>query len=220
MTTAGPQRGVWAGQARAFETTTPVRAGRRGSVQASMVTLAVVALLVATSPASAIVLTGGPTYSPGGGWTCTVTTAAGAEKQAGGANVNCSGTAGAFTNLYLGIKRDTTTPSGIKMSSTGGSEPSGNEMFIWSTDGATTIRYTGQSSIIGYGPLVDTRVTLTFSGTGAVVSDATTQTTLNGTNIRGLAGPNTAQGVHSLWRIGAAVGSLTVNILIEASDTG
>ena len=53
----------------------------------------------AASPASAIVLTGGPTYAPGGGWTCTVTSAAGAEKQAGGANVSCTGTAGAFTNL-------------------------------------------------------------------------------------------------------------------------
>jgi hypothetical protein len=87
-----------------------------------MVMLAVVALLVAASPASAIVLTGGPTYSPGGGWTCIVTSAAGAEKQAGGATVSCSGTAGAFTNLYLGIKRDTTVPFGIKMNSSAGSE--------------------------------------------------------------------------------------------------
>ena len=126
--------------------------------------------------------------------------AAGAEKQAGGANVSCSGTAGAFTNLYLGIKRDTTVPFGIKMNSLGGSEPSGLEMFIWSADGATTIRYTGRTSITGYGPLVDTRVTLTFGGTGTVVSDATTQA-LTGTNIRGLTGNNTAQGVHSLWRI-------------------
>ena len=55
--------------------------------------------------------------------------------------------------------------------------------------------------MVGYGPLVDTRVTLTFSGTGAVVSDATTQA-LTGTNIRGNTGANTAQGVHSLWRIG------------------
>src|SRR4029079_17576739 len=116
MTTVRPQRGVWAGQTRAFGATTPVRGGRRRSV---LVTLAVVALLVAASSASAIVLTGGPTYSPGGGWTCTVTSAAGAEKQAGGANVSCSGTAGAFTNLYLGIKRDTTVPFGIKMNSSG-----------------------------------------------------------------------------------------------------
>ena len=55
--------------------------------------------------------------------------------------------------------------------------------------------------------------TLTFSNTGAVVSDATTQA-LTSANIRG------AQGVHSLWRIGGAVGSLTVNVLIEASDAG
>src|SRR6185295_1814252 len=30
----------------------------------------------------------------------------------------------------------------------------------------------------------------------------------------------TAPGVHSLWRIGSAVSSLTVNVLIEASDAG
>src|SRR6185295_18489436 len=30
----------------------------------------------------------------------------------------------------------------------------------------------------------------------------------------------TAPGVHSLWRIGAAVSSMTVNVLIEASDAG
>src|SRR5580765_6307588 len=214
MTVDRPRRGIRAGQTRAFGTTTPIRAGRCGSVLASMVMLAVVALLVAASPASAIVLTGGPTYTPGGGWTCTVTSAAGAEKQAGGANVSCSGTAGAFTNLYLGIKRDTTVPFGIKMNSSGGSEPSGNEMFIWSTDGPTFIRYTGQSSITGYGPLVDTRVTLTFTASGAVVSDATTQA-LIGPNIRGTGGPNTTPGVHSLWRIGSGVNALSVNILIE-----
>src|SRR4029079_9424044 len=112
MTTVRPQRGVWAGQTRAFGATTPVRGGRRRSV---LVTLAGVALLVAASSASAIVSTGGPTYSPGGGWTCTVTSAAGAEKQAGGANVSCSGTAGAFTQLFPRIKRDNQGPVGTQI---------------------------------------------------------------------------------------------------------
>ncbi len=92
-------------------------------------------------------------------------------------------------------------------------------MFIWSADGATFIRYTGQSSMVGYGPLVDTRVTLTFSGTGAVVSDATTQA-LTGANIRGNTGANTARACTRSGASVPAVSSLTVNVLIEASDAG
>src|SRR6185295_16521455 len=49
--------------------------------------------------------------------------------------------------------------------------------------------------------------------------DGTTQA-LTGTNIRGSTGNNTAPGVRSLWRIGAAVSSMTVNVLVEASDAG
>jgi Disintegrin len=218
MTLARPQRRIRVAQARVFGTTTRGRARRHGAALVSMATLAVLGLLAAAAPAGAIVLTGGPTTSPGGGWTCTAPTA-GLEKLAGGGNYTCSGTAGAFTNLYLGINRSTSSPFGDKMNSSGGSEPSGTEMFIWSADGATFIRYTGSTSMVGYGVGVDTRVTLTFSGTGAVVTDATTQA-LTGTNIRGTTGNNTAPGVHSLWRIGAAVSSLSVNVLIEASDTG
>ncbi len=208
MTVARPQRKVCAAQNRAFGTTTPVLAQRHGSALTSIVTLAILALLVAASPAAAIVITGGPTYSPGSGWGCTAPPA-GSEKLVT-TNYTCTGTAGAFTNLYIGINQATTFPFGDKMDSTAGAEPSGNERFVWSADGATFIRYTGQTSIVGYG-LVDTRVTLTFSGAGAVVSDATTQA-LTGTNIRG--------SVHSLWRIGSTAGGLTINVLIEASDAG
>ncbi len=199
MTLAQPQRIISAAQTRALG-----------------MTLAILGLLVAASPARAIVLTGGPTTAPGSGWTCTAP-AAGTEKNAGGGNYTCNGTAGAFTNLYLGINRNTTLPFGDGMDSSS-DEPGGTERFLWSANGATFIRYTGQTSISGYG-LVDTRVTLTFSNTGAVVSDATTQA-LTGANIRGNTGTNTAPGVHSLWRVGALVSSLTVNVLIEASDAG
>jgi cysteine-rich repeat protein len=197
MTFTRPQRTSSAAQNRA-----------RHSALTTRVTLAVLGLLIAASPAAAIVI-GNPTTSPGGGWSCTAP-AAGIEKQAGGGNYTCSGTAGAFTNLYLGINRNTSLPFGIQMDAN--AEPTGNEVFAWSANGATFIRYTGQTSIVNYGS-VDTRVTLTFSNTGAVVSDATTQA-LTSANIRG------AQGVHSLWRIGGAVSSLTVNVLIEASDAG
>src|SRR5262245_45526574 len=105
MTLARPQRRVCAAQIRAFGTTTPVRASRHGSALTTMATLAVVGLLVAASPAKAIVITGGPTYSPGGTWGCTGAVA-GNEKLAGGATWTCTGTAGAFSNLYIGIKNN------------------------------------------------------------------------------------------------------------------
>jgi cysteine-rich repeat protein len=181
-----------------------------------MATLAVFGLLVAAAPAAAIVITSGPTTAPGGGWSCTAP-AAGSEKLAGGGNYTCSGTAGAFTNLYLGVNRNTGLPFGDGMDSSS-AEPSGNERVIWTQDGSTFIRYTGQTSMANAGN-VDVRVTLTFSGTGAIVSDATTQA-LTGAQIRGTTGVNTAPGVHSLWRIGAAVSSLSVNVLVEASDAG
>jgi len=210
MTLARPQQKTWAAQTRTCGTTA-ARAWRHGASLISIATLAVFGLLGAAAPAGAIVLTGGPTTAPGGGWTCSAP-AAGSEKLGSGGNYTCSGTAGAFTNLYIGVNKNTSVPFGDKMNSTGAADPSGNEVFAWAADGSTTIRYTGQTTIFDYGT-VDTRVTLTFSGTGAVVSDATTQG-LTGTNIRG------AQGVHSLWRVGSSVSSLNVTVFIEASDTG
>jgi len=171
--------------------------------------LMMLALLVAASPARAVtVIPIGPTTSPGGGWACTAPSA-GTEKLGTGGNYTCSGTAGAFSNLYLGINKNTTLPFGDKMNSSAGSEPTGTERFLWSADGSTFIRYTGQTTMTGFGT-VFTRVTLTFSGTGTVVSDATTQA-LTGANING--------SVHSLWRIAPTVSSLTVNVLIEASTS-
>src|SRR5204863_371313 len=110
----------------------------------------------------------------------------------------------------------TTVPFGEKMNSTSNSEPSGAERFVWSADGATTIQYTGQTTYSidatagGGSATAFTRVTLTFSGSGSVVDDTTTQG-LTGTNING--------SVHSLWRIDPTVTSMSVNVLIEASDS-
>src|SRR6185369_8506638 len=124
-----PQRKISAAQTRACSMTTPARPRRHGSALGSIVTLAVLGLLVAAAPASAIIISAGPTYTPGNGWTCTAP-AAGTEKLAGGGNYSCSGTASSFSNLYLGINRLTSSPFGDKMNSSGGSEPSGNEMFL------------------------------------------------------------------------------------------
>ena len=103
---ARPQRRIWAAQTHALGTTIAAGARRRGSTLASLATLAVLGLLVTAAPAGAIILNTTPTYTPGSGWTCTAPVA-GTEKNAGGSNYSCSGTASAFSNLYLGVKRDT-----------------------------------------------------------------------------------------------------------------
>src|SRR6185436_15471975 len=143
----------------------------------TVATLAILGLLsIGSSPAAAqTFISGGPTTAPGGGWSCTGAVA-GNEKLAGGATWTCAGTAGAFSNLYLGINSATTLPFGEKMNSSGGSEPTGTERVVWSSpNGATTIQYTGQTTISSGGGSPFLRVTLTFSNTGSVVDDATTQ---------------------------------------------
>src|SRR5581483_3600094 len=210
MTLTRPQGGISAARTRAvLATAAPGRGARHGGwTVASAALFAVLGLLMPALPAAAaIVITGGPS-APAGSWSCTAP-AAGSEKLAGGGNYTCSGTAGAFSNLYLGINSNTGLPFGDKMNSAAGSEPSGAERFVWSVNGTNTIRYTGQTAMSSGGPAtVFTRVTLTFSGTGSIVDDATTQA-LTGTNING--------SVHALWRIDPTVSSLTVNVLIEAS---
>ena len=106
--------------------TAQIRSARRyGAARAPLAILAVFGLLVAAAPAMAIVISGGPTTTPGGGWGCTAPVA-GTEKLTGGGNYTCSGTAGAFTNLYLGINKSTSSPFGDKMDGTG-AEPTGAE---------------------------------------------------------------------------------------------
>jgi len=170
MTLARPQVGNSGAQTRAVLGTT-AHGRRHGSTVAS-VTLVVLGLLLGAAPAGAIVITGGPTYTPPNGWTCT-TPASGGEKLAGGATYTCSGSAGAYSNLYIGIKNNNvppgTVPIGEKMNSNGVTEPTGAEIFAWSTETATTIIYTGSTTITTFGT-VFLRHTLTFTAArGAAV---------------------------------------------------
>src|SRR6185369_15245131 len=61
MTLARPQRKISAAQTRACNMTTPARARRPLT---TMATLTVLGVLMAAAPAGAIVITGGPTYTP------------------------------------------------------------------------------------------------------------------------------------------------------------
>jgi hypothetical protein len=90
--------------------------------------------------------------------------------------------------------------------STDGGLITGSEIFRFSSASSTSIFYTGESLIETLpGSIVysqPTRMTLTFTGPGTIVQDATTQ------------GLNNANGdVGALWH---ATGQFSVNILIEA----
>jgi hypothetical protein len=167
---------------------------------------ALVAVAVGASSASAIVFSG-PAYLPPGGASCLLS---GNAKLAGGATWTCTQTVANYSNLYIGIKNDNmpaaTSPQGESMDN---NQPSGAEIFAHFSTGASTIVYTGTTSVrnlvAGGFTTAFTRLTLTFTGSGSMVTDATT-----------VALSNANGAVHSLWRSTAA--NFTVNALLEASD--
>jgi hypothetical protein len=165
---------------------------------------------VASSASAAIVVSGGPAYSPPGGGSCTLS----GEAKSGGATWHCTGVSlTGTTNRYFGVKNNNspagTGPFGEAMRQN--NTPASGEIFAWSSDGANSIVYTAQTTIFNVisgtsGPAF-TRVTLTFqSGTGSLVDDATTV---------GLSNANGA--VHSLWKVTAS--TFDVTALLEASDS-
>ena len=206
MTLARPQVGT--SQARAvLDIATPARGRRYGSAVASLATLAVVGLLLGAAPAGAIVITGGPTYTPPNGWTCT-TPVSGNEKLGAGQPIPAAATAGAYSNLYIGIKNTTCCvgrSDGEKMNSNGTRTRRCGD-FAWSGETGPRSSTRGHPRSTPFGT-VFLRQTLRHRA-GSVVDDAQTQALSN------------ANGdVHSLWRIGPAVTSMTVNSLIEASTS-
>jgi hypothetical protein len=94
------------------------------------------------SSASALVITGGPTYTLPGGGTCTVSS--GVPSVGTGATVSCTGVnLAAHSNVYIGIKNDTNV-NGLALD---GGGPSGGEIFGFSSAGANSITYTSSGSI-------------------------------------------------------------------------
>ena len=126
-------------------------------------------LLVLASSASALVITGGPTYTLPGGGSCTTS---GITTQTGGTTVSCTGiNLGAHTNVYLGIRNDTSV-NGNTMTGTAPAASSGEE-FTYSADSPTSITYTSATTVndfvLGNQAVTNTLV-LGFTGTGSVVS--------------------------------------------------
>jgi hypothetical protein len=180
-------------------------------IVARVATIGILVLLGATASASATVITGGPTYFPPSGGRCE-SFVNGEAKAAGGATWTCIVNPANYAAIYIGIKNDNvpfgTTPIGEAMRQS--NQPSGLEIFAWSSEGGNQITYTGQTSVFnavtGTSTTAFTRLRLTFSGAGAIADDADTQA---------LSNPNGA--VHSLWRIQSS--TFTVNAQIEASDS-
>lgn len=157
-------------------------------------------LLLTTAVASAaIVIDGGPTWTPPGAGTVTQTGTG--PSFPGGFTFTYSGIdLNQTANLYYGIKNDLFT-NGF---STDGANISGDEIFRFSLAGTNFIVYSGSTIIetLSGTRVQPTRMTLTFTGPGVMVLDATT------------AALNNANGdVGALWHV---MGDFSVNILIEA----
>ncbi|MGH3580930.1 MAG: hypothetical protein ACRERC_06295 [Candidatus Binatia bacterium] len=176
---------------------------KRGSIVAAL------ALLGLASSASAVIITGGPTYTPPNGGSCSVS---GDPKGPTGGLWTCTAPLASYTNLYIGIKNNNvpvgTTPIGLAMRTN--TQPTGAEIVSWSAEAGLTITYTGQTAVFnvetGANQTVFTRQRLVFStGSAAIVDDAST-----------IALTNANGAVHSLFRV--LSGSFVVTTFLEASD--
>jgi len=163
-------------------------------------------LLHASTASAAIIIDGGPTWTPPGAGT--ETTSGTGTAFAGGLTYSYTGIdLDQTANLYYGIKNDLY----LNGFSTDGGGISGSEIFRFSSAGVNSIVYTGSSNmqtITGGIYTQPTRMTLAFSGSGSMVQDATTAALSN------------ANGdVGALWEV---TGDFSVNILIEAqvAETG
>ena len=163
----------------------------------------VLSLLSTTLAFADIVIDGGPTWNPPG---MGIENASGDPASAGGHTVTYTGIDLSQTeNLYYGTKNDIDV-CGFSMD---GGGISGSEIFVFSSATANSITYTG-STIIETEPgptqyVNPTRMTLTFTGPGAMILDGATS---------GLGNANCDVG--ALWRV---EGDFSVNILMEAQVT-
>lgn len=162
---------------------------------------AITLLLLQATAASAIIIDVGPTWTPPG--LGTETASGTGPAFSGGLTYTYTGMDLTQTqNLYYGIKNDAYL-TGFSMD---GGSISGSEIFSFSSAGINSITYIGSTMIEtmpGSTQYVETtRMTLTFSGAGSMVQDATTM------------GLSNANGdVGALWYVG---GDFSVNILMEA----
>lgn len=163
------------------------------------INIAMLFILFRAATVSAVTIDVGPVYTPPGVGSESVS---GDADVAGGMTISYASMDLSQTeNLYFGIRQDL-YQNGF---SSNGAGLSGSEIFSFSSTGSNTIVYTGSTSIqtLTQGLTVQpTRMTLTFTGTGSIVQDATTSS---------FNGPN--GDVEAMWH---ALSNFTVNILMEA----
>src|SRR5262249_18268942 len=108
--------------------------------------LSLVAMLVClgvASNASALILTGGPTYTLPGGGSCSV---AGVASQTGGATLSCTGVSvSSQTHVYVGIRND----SNVNGNTMTGSNPAAGSaaVFRYSSSTSSSITYTSTTTV-------------------------------------------------------------------------
>jgi hypothetical protein len=163
--------------------------------------LLMLGLFCVATPVAAITLDGGPDYTPPGAGTEVFS---GDAALAGGATIAQTGyDLGQTANLYFGVRADS-FQNGYSMDGAG---ISGAEIFRFASKTATSITYSGQTTMVttsqGTHPIA-TRMTFTFTGTGVTVQDATTEALDDVNN----------GDVHALWHVQS--GNFDADVLIEA----
>lgn len=172
----------------------------RATMRASISAFLLVYLAFA-APAAAITLDGGPEYiPPGAGSEVT----SGDATLLGGYTIDETGyDLGQTGHLYFGVRADTYM-NGYSMD---GADISGDEIFRFAMKTANSIVYTGETTMVttlNGTHTIATRMTITFTGTGVTVEDATTQALNDATN----------GDVGALWHVQSS--DFSVNVLIEA----
>lgn len=172
----------------------------------SVALLGIVAMLGLASSASALILTGGPTYSLPGGGGCSVT---GISSRTGGATITCTGVnLGAHTKVYFGLRNDN-GPNGNTMT---GVDPAASsaDVFRFLSTGVSTITYTSSTTIndVFHGMhAVDSRLVLTRTGGSATVL-----------SVGGAPGNNGNGDIDSVFQLTSGT-SFTFRADVQASDS-
>jgi hypothetical protein len=183
-------------------------AGMRGTP------IAVLVLLAVAAPAAALTIDGGPSYTPPGGGSCSVSPPISSTQgpSISEVTVTCSGlNPNAVQNLYFGIKNDVNV-NGETMTGTAPTNGSG-AVYRFSGVGTNSITYAGNSggnatTVFDFpngNVNVTTHLVLTFqSGTGSLVSTG------------GGAPANNGNGdITDLWKVTAT--SFTVKVHVNAA---
>ncbi|MEO8601405.1 MAG: hypothetical protein ABI629_02405, partial [bacterium] len=171
--------------------------------------LAALVLLSVSSSASALIITGGPTYSLPGGGTCSVT---GTPCTAGGALMTCSGVSlSSHTKVYFGVR----TASNVNGQTMTGAAPAASSTAVFRILSTTssTITYSSTTTVTSafIAPAAQTvtnRLLLTLtSGSASVVATSGTP-----------ANSPTNGDINNVFQINSG-SSFQVRVEMLASDT-